>query len=320
MSLNRALAALILAFAAAIGGAIRHAQATPSPPATAAAFEQLRNQDRRVASVAYRLRTSNLDRCPARSLAAGWTLHHLSQYAPRLRADAAAHFGLEPDHPSILATAEGGPADRAGLLADDVLLSIGSARLERSGPPGQTASFGEMEAIEAAVTRALQDGVSVRYQRGGALRETVVNPVPACAYPAGVDPDARLDAASNGERVFITSAMVEFTRTDDELAFILGHEYAHIILDHAPSSLGQPRERSIAEELAADQTALALVTTAGFDVCAAPAVLSRLGRHRPWLFLPQIDYPRQGARLSALRAAVRQIKPCDQDPGGGPRR
>ena len=77
-----------------------------------------------------------------------------------------------------------------------------------------------------------------------------------------------------------------------ELAFVLAHEYAHIILGHTPPPPGR-RETPLAaavspkasawsqaEELAADRLGLGLVHNAGFRVGAAPALIVRLGRER----------------------------------------
>jgi predicted Zn-dependent protease len=111
-----------------------------------------------------------------------------------------------------------------------------------------------------------------------------------------------------GGFVFITRPLLEFCQWDqDELAFILGHEMAHIVQGHVMDRLlansmmratlgrltpvggilGQPiiglaanllnQAYSQDDELEADRVALQLAGIAGFDATAAARLFTRLG-------------------------------------------
>lgn len=53
----------------------------------------------------------------------------------------------------------------------------------------------------------------------------------------GVNPDV-VNAATDGEKVYVTRGMMRFIRDDDELAIILGHEMAHAYLGHLSTGIG----------------------------------------------------------------------------------
>lgn len=57
-----------------------------------------------------------------------------------------------------------------------------------------------------------------------------------CSYPIGVSREGPVNAAADGEKIVVTSAMVSFTGNDEELAMVIAHEYAHNILRHPESA------------------------------------------------------------------------------------
>jgi hypothetical protein len=54
----------------------------------------------------------------------------------------------------------------------------------------------------------------------------------ACDYRAAVVQKDSVNAFVDGKNVFLTTGMVRFTKTDDEIALVLGHEFAHNALGH----------------------------------------------------------------------------------------
>lgn len=113
----------------------------------------------------------------------------------------------------------GGPAEAAGLKADDELLSVDGTPLA-----GRTAD----DALAAAPSpdRAPVP-VKLRYRRDGVERETVVQPVRTCAYKVVIVDDEVINAAADGKRIMLNRGLIRFLNSDDELALVMAHELAH---------------------------------------------------------------------------------------------
>lgn len=293
------------------------AQARPQDPDQGIdqALEALRALDLRAARVAFALRQANRDRCPRTALLFGWTLHNAAQYSPRVRPRAQRLFALVQDHPALLVVVPGGPAEAAGLRPDDTLMAANGVGLGE-GRLAAAASFASLAASSDRLQAELSRSGRLQVRRNGETIERTISPRPGCAYETQVDPSSEVRASADANRVFVTSAMIEFTRDDDELAVVLGHEYAHIILGHPPDPLApEPpsRRRALSprtaeQELAADRLGLQLAHRAGFDVAAAPRLLERLGRTRPWLhFLPS-GHPLLGRRIRSVRQEIERLR------------
>ncbi len=54
----------------------------------------------------------------------------------------------------------------------------------------------------------------------------------ACDYRAAVVEKDAVNAFADGKNVFLTTGMIRFAESDDELALVLGHEFAHNALGH----------------------------------------------------------------------------------------
>ena len=104
--------------------------------------------------------------CADRAWLPGFAVHDLSQYGAEFRPAAIRAFGLDAG-PAVLALAAGGPAERAGLRADDILLAF-DGRPPPRGAPGRERSFEQMELILAALDEAFADGrATIEVRRGG---------------------------------------------------------------------------------------------------------------------------------------------------------
>ena len=130
----------------------------------------LRALDQRVAAIGHRLATANLEFCADRRFLPGFALHDLSQYAASARPAAIRVFGFEAG-PGVLALVPEGPAERAGVRRDDVLLAVDGAALPRAAALPRQGRFAQMELILDALERAFADGralLSVAPRRSGA--------------------------------------------------------------------------------------------------------------------------------------------------------
>jgi hypothetical protein len=286
----------------------------------AARFVALQAMDARVATVFHRLITANVDLCAEPGRSAGWSLHAANQYGLEMRPVVIATGDLQGDLPAVLAVVPGGPAERAGLIAGDVILSVNGSAL----------SVGKTDAIESwdgvgrnlatiGAAMAGDDTLVLEISRGGSIQTLSLTGEPACPYSVQLDVSDELNARANGTGVFISTALAGFAAGDDELALILAHELAHNILEHrerfdreaparrvfgnlavAPSSLA-------AAERDADRWGLYLMARAGFDEGVAAPFWRRFGAANWRVRWAQWGHPSAETRARQLEAVEAEI-------------
>lgn len=302
--MKRLRPALFAGLAAALS--VGHATAAPVDRDAVTALSALRTQDRRSLSIGWRLAEAAADLCRGARPGLGWSLHDLDQYRPGLRPAAATAFGLGAGELGVLAIAPDGPAAQAGVREGDVILAFGPVRFDQRHAITSEADHAPLaqatEAIAAATNAA---PVTVRLRRGERLLDLTVSPRVHCAWPVQVETSTRLYAASDGVRVAVSSALADFARRDDDLAFIIAHEMAHNL--RRPHETGD-RRGSRAREIEADRGGLILAARAGYDTSGASrfimAVSRRAGPRIPWFD----GHPPAAERAAALERLHLQIE------------
>lgn len=265
-----------LSFVLALAG-VPLLAAADQPPA-AGSF--LRSDDHRVAAIAYRIAIGAVAHCPERVPIAGVQFDHLAEYAPRDRPGLIARRSLDRG-PGVVSVVEASPAARAGLIAGDVLLSVNGR------PPYSSPDIaGSAAAARERTGRLLEDESRSEPARLLVLRsgrELTLDLAAQSGCPARVrlarSGEAR--AVAGGGNVVLTTAALDETKNEDELAVIIGHELAHVVLRHgerlraegvprgALRQFGRNAERVLATETEADRLGLRLAFAAGYDVTAA---------------------------------------------------
>lgn len=158
------------------------AWAQPSQATAASRFEHLRQQDSRVAAVAYRLSISGEALClEMLSAQPGFVLHSLAQYAPRDREGATSSYGLGR-HMGVITVVPGSPAAVAGLQANDQLVSINGIPLTQS--VGSVPSRGSVEGAEKIIAGEMRKGM-VMLADECASRWCRHSPHPSAAHARG---------------------------------------------------------------------------------------------------------------------------------------
>jgi hypothetical protein len=262
--------------------------AADAPGRWAGSLAGLRIADQRVADVAYRIVTANAALCTDVKPQTGLLLQTAMQYSPRMRPQVEAAFHID-DRAAIEAVAAGSPAADAGLGRDDILVAVNGQALATgapatpSGADDRPATLAPVEVAQSAIDAALVHGpVTLRVQRGADQLDVTLTPLSGCAYDAQVLPGPDLNASADGRHVFISAALVDYARSDDMLALVLGHEFAHDVLHHhdrldrkgfARGVLGEfgssPASHMVAEK-EADYVGLYLTARAGYDISRAP--------------------------------------------------
>jgi hypothetical protein len=268
--------------------------ASPSiaaPTAKAIAdYRAVAERDGVLATVGYRLVRANHPFCAEREWSLGWKLHDIAEYPDKALARAA--YGFEEDI-EILALARNGPAQRAGFSVGD-----GPVQL-RYGPNSALLSFGSAPAkpstrrvdevnqqIQSLLEKVVASGhgliIDARRPVMGVLGMGLrVEPEQVCKTLFWQDPRNKVDAGADGERVRITTGMMAFAGSEDELAAVVAHELAHNLLGHRARLDGIKRGKTKAileTEEEADRLSVWLMANAGFDPTAALRFNERYGR------------------------------------------
>jgi beta-barrel assembly-enhancing protease len=276
------------------------AQATPR----ASAFETLREQDQRVADIAWRLAVRGVPHCPGKIVPlTGIRPHAIGQYGARDRDAAIAHFGLGV-RPAVLVVAKGSAAARAEIMRDDAIASIGVRLFDNAGE-----GYAMVAAVQAALAQTFDTGRAevVLERKGKPIRITLYTDS-GCQSEVELIPSAKRNASADGYYVQLSTGVVAETQDDDELAFVIAHEMAHNILRHPAwlKEIGRSARNIRDTEEQADTLAIKLMIAAGFDPHAAARFWARFGRKTGAGIFSDGTHLRTRARVELLEQLATQ--------------
>lgn len=262
-----------------------------------------------LARIGHRLSMANVELCPRTAMLAGWSLHAANLYAADMRAAAVARFGLEGDLPGLAYVVPDSPAERAGLRTGDLLLAVDGRQLDPGVTPDEPSDRG-FTANRAVLDAALAGGsASLRVRRGTDTLDLTLTPQRGCGYAFVVTPSPELAAGAYEDEIQVTTAMAAYAGSDDDLAVVVGHEFAHAVLRHPLErrGLGRLPWRTVEREREADRVSLYLMARAGYDPARAPAFWSRMSADFWQVRQPQIDHPSGESRARALEPVAAEI-------------
>jgi len=218
---------------------------------------------RRLDKVAARIFQSNTVDCLYVGRDSGVITHELSDFPKKLRGPAKLAFTISAE-PKIIYVRKGGPS--SNLRLGDVLIDNNNKAVANTNKSIQTY-------LAAGFLRVRRDGIE---------KIIKVSAPPACAYAINLKVDPKIKAKLSGGQITVTSGLLEFTKTDSELAYVLGHELAHGFKNHIKKAvysggfLGLASKRMQNLELEADKTGIFVMSRAGYDIKAAEIFLARL--------------------------------------------
>jgi len=164
----------------------------------------------------------------------------------------------------------------------------------------------------------------------------------ACDYRAAVLEDDSVNAFADGKNVFLTTGMIRFTESDDEIALVLGHEFAHNALEHlrqmrvqaffgylvdlavavfadvdTQGLFSQLGRRIFSEEFEADADymGLYLAARAGYNIQIAPSFWRRMAVEHPGNIQDNIlaTHPSTPERAVTLKQTIAEIEAKKKD-------
>lgn len=91
----------------------------------------------------------------------------------------------------------------------------------------------KMAALRLAAFEKRLQAVGTKIKDGGiTLCARMTNIKGGCVYDFYVFKDKDPNAYADGNKIYITETMMSFAKSDEELAIVLGHEYAHNVMGH----------------------------------------------------------------------------------------
>jgi hypothetical protein len=267
-------------------------------------------------SVAYAIGTANADRCDHPQEATGLVLHDLASYDSDERPAVAQRFALGMGF-GVLGVVAGSRADQAGLRAGDEIVGAEALNLRTFGRDA-IADHGDHTRVTEftdLLDRHLHaGGMRLTVRNGSTLRQLTLTGAPACGGHVTYVPHGSLNAWSDGENVAVTDAMMHFTRNDNELAFVVAHEFAHNLLHHAEETGRPPKWMAMfgigtigikRDEVAADTFAVDLLDRTRFDARGAEPMI-----RRTWAMIlldMGLTHPGAARRVSIIETRLAQL-------------
>lgn len=283
---------------------------------------------KRVDDVGVNLLIKNAPLCENKTYAIGMRVTNIHKVDDRdWRAAYEKHAGLG-DFLTAVTVTEGGPAWKAGIRPGDRILTVDRVQ----APSGERAVD---EWPSAAKTFLEGNGALVEVARGDTTREFYVEPERACNYPVNLVLSPVVNAFANGKQITVLSGLVEFTKNDDELALIVGHELAHNALEHIEAKKGNRALGSLfggivqiftgvpvggifAEmgqmafskefELEADYVGLYYTTRAGYKIEGVADFWRRMAVKSPGAISQGLSHPAMADRFVAMESTVAEIR------------
>lgn len=181
--------------------------------------EWMRRQTR-VEAVAARVRVANTELCDGDVRPyLGMSIGSSADFDAELRPVAARVLGADAK-PRILRLSPGQPAEQVGLQLGDAIVSV-------DGEPVSSTTQ-----VLARVAAHREGAIRLGVEREGREEFILVTPIAACNYGVVAVADDDVNAFADGEDIGINTGMIRFTESDDELAIVIGHEFAHNALGH----------------------------------------------------------------------------------------
>lgn len=225
--------------------------------------------------------------------------------------DVPSHVRVRYVHPEL-------PAGKAGVEIGDWIVAVNDE------PVGQRGASAVSEIIQRA-TRARIQPLTLKLSHESSLREVNLWAMPSCRLIVKLVDSPVVNAFSDGSHIVVTSGLLAFVRSPDELAWVLAHEIGHHALEHSgraklqdvlnrflTATVGEVPQEIVQIELErqADQFGAHLLVRAGFDLQKARSFLECIQTSRSRVTTAEFarSHPSDQERLAALDQIVHEIQ------------
>jgi beta-barrel assembly-enhancing protease len=286
-------------------------------------------------SVSSRIITTGADMCGDKVAAFyGFDYWNNDSFNAQMKAPAQVKFNMN-EHYKILHVAPASPAEISALKQGDSLVSIDNWVV----PAGKDAN--KLIKEKLALLGKSFAPINMVVSRDGTEVKTTITPVKACDFGVILSPDDVKNAYADGKNIVVYKGMMDFFKTDEEIALVLSHELAHnsmkhidakqknavvggifgLLLDVAAISVGintngefaksgagiGGNSHSVAFEQEADYVGLYFMKKAGFDIENAAGFWRRMAVSNSQAITIKTSHPTTPERFLAIESTVKEI-------------
>ena len=261
------------------------------------AFAGYQNKLARLSRVSSKILAANAPLCTKTRYDIGAITHTAKSYSKHLRAPAQRRLGVT-EKPSVLHVRAGSPAAIAGIIKGDVFLGAKDKPASLANKP---------------IQKQLENSAPLRILRKNKALSLQVPSNLVCGYRVQLKFSGAVNAYATGKSIIITTAMMDFAKTDQELALVVGHELAHNTMAHVRKIVqnvilsGFSRRAAVPFEAEADYVGLYYMARAGYELKDAELFWRRLGVRSPKNIVRAKTHPLTPARLLAIKMAAKEI-------------
>jgi len=302
--------------------------------------QKLIQEQEKIARLNYQLAASNIDLCRGNeTLTTGAFLFDWDMTSDEWVDIANEALGINLHLPGIeiLFVIPGSPAESAGLLPGDRII-----RLEDWRIPSQRGAFAQLFQRLRALKEQKASSIKLRVQRNIEFMDIMVHPKLSCYFPVVLQEDNSIGAFTDGKIIVVNRGMLRFVNDDNELAIVITHEIAHIVLNHIDAMrknmvagyfIGSVLDILLAgatgvhtsgfSQIGATMGALSyskdfeneadyygahMLTRAGFDVSYMPAFWRRMSLENPDSMSYNSTHPTTAERAIRMKKTVDDIQ------------
>jgi len=177
----------------------------------------------RVQNVGFNIKVANRPFCKDVSPQIGLHAATVQSLPRRYRSYTNEALQLSWTQPTAISVAERSPAAIAGIKQGDRILTLDNVQV----PPTGTQRW-----IDERLVAGGGQPVKIMVRRDGEDSLRTVYPVIACAIPVVYEVNPAPGAYTDYRRIVIQAGLLRVVASDDDLATVIGHELAHVTLDH----------------------------------------------------------------------------------------
>lgn len=287
----------------------------------------------RLNTVAYRVKTANREFCDK------WVIPQIGLFAAtpaslpsKYRKFSREALGLRWVRPTVISLVPDGPAARAGMKDKDELISFNGEKV----PVTATLRW-----ISAFLEDNGERPITVVVKRDDEDMTFTISPLTGCAIPVLLETNPAPNAFTDYSKIVIQTGILRLTRTDADVATILGHELAHVTMGHYRKqrmnallgsiggsaidtgfllggistggafsnyleAAGQ-NAFSVGFEMEADYVGAYYAARAGYDITGAEEVWQRMSLEHPASIRKASTHPTTPVRYLQMRKVIAEI-------------
>ena len=177
-------------------------------------------------NVASRIVTSGTDLCTDKIGAFyGFDYWNQDSFNAAMKAPAKAKYNVSEKF-KILNVTPQSPAEKGELKAGDTLVSIDNWLV----PLGKESAKQVKDKL--ALSGKTFSPVQIVVNRDSVEKTVSIMPVKACDFSVDLAPDDVKNAYADGKNIVVYKGMMDFFKTDEEIALVVSHELAHNSMKH----------------------------------------------------------------------------------------